>query len=720
MRTRSTILIGALLLAPAAYAQAQDTSTSSAQTQATPATTSPKIGQVDFGFYGNNVTGDEARYSRYRDLRDGAYGYLDQFRFTKENETTFFHAEANRVGYRDQRYSAQVENIGRLKASFDWNQIPLYIGSETRTLFSQQGGGVLTIDNAIRQAIQDKTTTLAVAATGASPVTIRDRRDIGAFNMTYAASRDVDLRFNLSNTHRSGDNLMSSGFGFGGTNTEFAVPVDDRTTNLNTAVEWANEKGLLSVGYDGSWYDNKIPSLTWDNPSRATDASNLSSKGRLALWPTNNANTVRVNGSIKLPYRSHATAAVSFGRWSQDAALVPNTINTALTSPALERSTAEAKADIASTVLGFTSRPTDALWLNARYRYYDYTTKTPTFENQFVLYDSSLGSLEETAPVDFRHNTFDADASYSAMRYLGFGAGFTREDDTRTDRAFGKTAENSVRVSMDSTGNQYVTARLKYEYSKRTGSEFDEAVLTDAGEHADLLRFDIAPRTRKEVLAMVTVTPVPVFAVNGTVGTGRDNYPDSYFGLRDNNHDSYSIGFDVVPNDVVTFGLNYGFEKYTALQWSRDALPTSLNATQFYDPTRDWNINATDKVKTWSANLDLLKALPKTDMRFSYDMSDGNAAYLYGVVANSTLPAPVQYTTQPKNRTKIAKADLQYFIRPNVAFGGAYWYEDYSTQDPTLNPALLQPLAVGAGLYSGYAYQPYKANTFFLRMRYLW
>ena len=104
---------------------------------------------------------------------------------------------------------------------------------------------------------------------------------------------------------------MSSGFGFSGTATDFAAPVDDRTTDVTTGVEWANQKGLVAVNYDGSWYNQNIPSLTWDNPVAFTNSASVPSQGRLALWPSNNANTLRVNGSLKLPYHSKASAALS-------------------------------------------------------------------------------------------------------------------------------------------------------------------------------------------------------------------------------------------------------------------------------------------------------------------------------------------------------------------------------------------------------------------------
>lgn len=749
MRTKTLSLIGVLLLASAAVARAQDFSrlgitvspaamqppaaAGVAQTpaaQPAPQATTPKpdvaslnpptMGRVDFGFRTTSLTGDAARFDRLSDLRDGTFGYLDGFHFKTDNERTLFRADANRVGYRDQQYAVNYRLAGRVKASFDWTQVPLYIGSETRTLFSATGNGVLTVDPVLRQAVQNKTLTLVAAAAQAAPVTIRDRRDIGDAKFTYQASRNLDVNVRVTTTRRNGTNLMSAGFGFGGTVTELPAPVDDRTTDMTTGVEWANQKGLFSVNYDGSWYNQNIPSLTWDNPAAFTSSASLSSQGRLALWPTNDANTVRVNGSVKLPYHSKASAALSYGRWSQNQPLLPNTINPLLSSP-LERSTAEARADVTGMVYNFSSRPIANLWLDARDQYYKYDTKTPAFSNVVVNYDSAMGALQETDQLAFHRNAFDVDATYSPYRYFDIGAGYTREDDAQNNRAFGKDATDAARVTFSSTGNQYVTARLRYEYSKRTGSEFDAGFLTDAGEHVNLLRFDIAPRTRNEVLAILTVTPVSVFDVNATVGTGRDNYPDTFYGLRNNNHDSWSIGFDVVPTQAVTVGVNYGYEKFTTLQWSHDALPTSLNATQFFDPTRDWNIDSSDKAKTFSANLDLVKALPKTDIRLSYDRTDGNSAYIYGVVPNSTLPTPTQYNTQPKNRAQVAKADVQYFVRANVAIGAGYWYQEYSVQDPTLDPTLLQPLALGTGfLSSGYAYRPYQGNTGFFHVTYLW
>jgi hypothetical protein len=216
-----------------------------------------------------------------------------------------------------------------------------------------------------------------------------------------------------------------------------------------------------------------------------------------------------------------------------------------------------------------------------------------------------------------------------------------------------------------------------------------------------------------------------VFDVNASIFYGHDNYPETTYGLQDNKNQGYSLGFDVVPNAMVNFGLNYGQEKYDTYQTSRTSNP--LPDPTFNDPRRDWNNTINDKVDTFSMNLNLVKAIKRTDIRFLYDISDGNTNYTYGLVTGTTLPTPVQYGTQPKNRLNVGKIDAQYFVRQNLALGVAYWYEEWKVQDFALDPGIIDQLIVRnptsnalTGFYTGYSNEPYKANTFFVRMSYLW
>lgn len=759
MRTR-TILIGALLLTPAGLAQAQDqqqqtttaAQTTAAQTTATPASPSiPKYGQLDFGYRGDSISGDEARYNRFRDFRDGAF--IDRLRLERVTETRLFRAEANNVGYRDQRYYAEFQAIGKLKANAEWNQIPLFISNSTASLYTHTGNGVLAIDNAIQQALQNATL-LGTAArdlaisnaltTQARQFDMRSRRDVGAFDLVYTLNRDVDLKLNVKNTHRTGFNLMSFGFGTSpGLNpsVEMGVPLDNRTTDIKSQIEFANTRGLLSVGYNGSWFDNGIPTVRFDNPLRATDIINGPSVGQAVMWPTNSSFSVNVNGTYKLPARTRASAAISVGRWSQDETIAPPSVNTALVSPPLERATAETRADIVSMVYSLNSRPVKNVWLNAKYRYYDYANKTPHFvAGQAAIGDWAVTTqIHETEPSSFKRHMLDLDASFTPFEYVAFGLGYGREDADRTFRIFEKTAEDTFRVTMDSTGNDYVTLRAKYESSSRNGSGFEAHLLEEVGEHQETRHFDIANRDRYRVTTVLTVTPVPFLNLNAAVGTGKDDYNETGFGLRDSNNRNWSAGFDVLPIDTVNFGFNYGYEKLTANQYSRAAVPegTASGPQEFFDRRRDWTLDQDDNVKTIAASLDLMKALPKTDIRLSYDLSDGKATYVYGIQPDAptvTVPGVESAIAMPvplapvKNRLTIGRFDVQHFVRPNVALGVVYRYEDYKVQDFALGNATidrLDPVNRSTGvfastIYSGYLYRPYTAHTGWLKVTYLW
>jgi hypothetical protein len=439
---------------------------------------------------------------------------------------------------------------------------------------------------------------------------------------------------------------------------------------------------------------------------------------------------VNVNGAYNLARRTRATAAISFGQWSQDQDIVPPTVNTALVAPPLERATAETQADILSMVYGLNARPLNNLWLNARYRYYDYANKTPHFTaTNAVIGDWSVGTqVHETEPASFKRQNIDLDASFAPFEYLAFGAGYGREDADRTFRIFENTVDDTFRVTVDSTGNQYVGVRFKYEYSTRTGSGFQEHLLEEVGEQPETRHFDIANRDRDRTWVILTLTPVAYLSLNGSVGYGHDDYTDTGFGLRDNNNKNWSAGFDVTPVDTVTFGFSYGYERLTAYQYSRTAAPAP--DPQFDDPTRDWWIDQTDTVKTIMASVDLIKAFPKTDIRLSFDQSDGDATYVYGLKPEQRVftTIPLAQLVPLKNRLTGTRADVQYFVRSNLALGVRYDYEEYKVDDFSLDTDAINRLdpvngtsgVFASTIYTNYLFRPYTGHTAWLRLTYLW
>jgi len=729
MRTREVAMVAALLLT-AAGAAAQDAANSTNAVQKDVVKTAaanpdiPLVNVVDFGVRGTSFGegSDQARYQHYRDLRNGAT--FDRIRYFKETDSVKYNFQADNVGYRDQRFSASYLNYGKVKANFEWNQIPIFYSTDTRTLYDISSPGALPMSDVVQAGIQSKALTLNTAMNGASPFKMRTQRDVANASFSYSATPNVDIGVTFRNTQKTGTQPWGGSFGISGAiATELPVPVDHRTTDIGTSLEYANDRGFARVSYDGSFFHNNLSTLTWDNPSRVTDSPTLGPvQGRMSLWPNTDMNTVSVSGGLKLPAHSNATAYLSFAGMTNNNPLIPFTVNTQIVSPALSRPNSDVNARVTAMNYTLTSRPVTSLWFSARYRVYDFDNRTVPFAvTNSVNYDTAIVALNNSSePFGSVRHTFDADATYSPIRYVGFRAGYTREDVDRTYRIVENTTENIGRVSVDLTGLGWMTLRSVFEHSTRTGSPVDERELLSIGEQPSLRQYDIADRNQNRFNTILTVMPASMFSVNASAGIGSLDYPGTNFGMRSGDSHFYSIGADYVPSNKVSLGATYGYEAYDSLQASRTANP--LPDPQFLDPRRNWTDNAADRTKTFGGSMDLIRVFSRTDIKLAYDSSRGESTYTYGLVPNTVLPPPLQLTPVT-NVLQRATVDGRYFITKQFAVGVVYWFDKYQVSDFALSPvaSLAQP-ATGTPtlMMVGYFYAPYTANTVMGRITYLW
>jgi MtrB/PioB family decaheme-associated outer membrane protein len=739
MRTKSLTMVVALLLI-AGGAAAQNGATPAAQPDVTKpdgasSTEFPLVNVLDIGVRGTSFGSDSdpARFQRYRDVRDG--GTLDRFRLFKDTNTYRYNLQADHIGYRDQRYSGSYTNYGKVKASFEWNQIPLYYSGSTQSLYDQSTPGTLSINDGIQSGIQNKTLALGTALTLAPAFDLRTRRDTATGTMVYSATPNVDVGFTVRNTQKQGAYPWGGSFGISNAiASEMPVPVDHRTTDLGTSLEFSNSRGYARLAYDGSFFRNNVTTLVFDNPGRVSDSPTAGPvQGRMALWPNTDMNTVSASGGLKLPGHSRATAYISVGNMSNNAALLPFTINTALVSPALDRPTADITARVTAMNYLFTSRPVNTVWFSARYRQYEMDNRTVPFKvSNSVNYDTAIVALNQSSePFSQTRHTFDADATYSPVRHVGFRAGYTREEVDRTYRIVENTTEDIGRVSVDLTGLPFLSVRGVFEHGKRRGTPVDGLELLSIGEQPTLRQYDISDRDSDRFSTIIVVTPLSALSFNTSVAFGRQEYPGTNFGLRNNDNQVYSLGFDYVPTDRVSMGLTYGFEKYTALQASRTANPLPANTVaflndptqQFNDPRRDWTDDSADRVHTVDASFDLIKLITKTDIKVAYSYSRAESTYTYGLAPNTVIAAPLQLSPV-LNELQRGTVDGRYFLTRHFAVGLIYWFDQYRVDDFALSPvtSLAQPAnsASPTLMMLGYFYRPYTANTVMARMTYLW
>src|SRR5678816_839290 len=110
---------------------------------------------IDVGGRASSISGDSARYERYRDLGDGLF--LEAIRWDGQKNDWLLSLKGDHTLYKDQRYVARAERPGRLKSWFVWDQVPMLMSRTTQTLFREDfttEPNLFTIDPAIRTQVQ--------------------------------------------------------------------------------------------------------------------------------------------------------------------------------------------------------------------------------------------------------------------------------------------------------------------------------------------------------------------------------------------------------------------------------------------------------------------------------------------------------------------------------------------------------------------------------------
>ena len=515
----------------------------------------------------------------------------------------------------------------------------------------------------------------------------------------------------------------------------------------------------------------------WDNPILFNDYSNGLApplgpydpsgysngngpgQGRASVAPDNMMHVVSATGLYKLPGRTALNGTLQLTSQRQDDELIPFTINPVINTPLvfaafpniaqLPRATAEAEARGVNALLSLTSRPYRPVNFTVRYRYNKRDVQTPAFDaREYVRFDAVPEEIEEglSHQFDTARHLLDASVSFTPGGWGTLRAGYGHEAVERRGRGFSDVGEHIFRLSFDTYSSRFVTIRLSLDTGRRRGEGFvdaqsgndeEEPALGPGGTQPTLRYYDEADRDRLRGSVLFTVMPRDAVDVYVQYAGGRDKYmadnttapisrPGELFGLQQSDVASVNVGVNFHPSDVVALGANYGRDTYNSFQLSRNANPPP--DPTWTDPRRDWTLDNDDKINSFSAYLDLMRAVRNTDIRVGYDYSDSKNSYVHGGPRIAALAALNQFIPLPnvENTWHRATADLQYFFTAKVGVGFGYVFDkldivDFSTVDTNgpvgFTPATGEPRIDYLGvLLTGYGNRPYKGSTGFLRL----
>ena len=172
-----------------------------------------------------------------------------------------------------------------MKASFDWNQIPIWYSGDTRIAVSRGSAGRLPAGRRDAAGGAERTATIAACRRRMlRAFDTRSQRDIADARFTYAPRRSLDLKVVIHQQARAGRAAVGRVLRLQ-QRQRGAADVDQRTNELN-ADRWSGRTraAMARVGYDGSWFNNARRDAGLGQPA-ALQRPTLNDRGRLVAGP---------------------------------------------------------------------------------------------------------------------------------------------------------------------------------------------------------------------------------------------------------------------------------------------------------------------------------------------------------------------------------------------------------------------------------------------------
>src|SRR5688572_11174291 len=356
-------------------------------------------------FSGSGVGGDKdsAKFREYKDLDSGAY--LNNFTVMLEKPESAFHLDAvgGGVARTDQYYGFDLGryNTWRVRGSF--SETPHVFTSTYRSLWDGVDSAVLTLRGLRPGGTTDANTTqanmlLAISAAPAAAPELTRKKSRARLDLTLPANWKAFASY--TRERREGMRPFDAVFGGGGGggNVEIPESIDYDTQDVLAGLQFANALTSFSVQAAGSFFQNDIGAMMFQNPLFITTntiagvPATTFTQGQFDLYPSNDYYNLKADFARKFPafLKGRITGVVSIARSQQNDNLIPwaiepltgGTINGVPTGNAwnttasLSRLSADARIDTSLADIGIILNPSRALAVRGKVRYYDTDNST--------------------------------------------------------------------------------------------------------------------------------------------------------------------------------------------------------------------------------------------------------------------------------------------------------------------------------------------------------
>lgn len=513
---------------------------------------------------------------------------------------------------------------------------------------------------------------------------------------------------------KEGDKLIGAVIGTTGGNPRAAIlpePVDWTTDQVEIFARYSYEKLQFQVGYYGSFFRNDHDALRWQNPYSGvagwapaagfgTAVPGAVPFGQLALPPDNQFHQLNASAGYSLDATTRLSGNFSIGRGTQDEDFLPYSINPALVTAALPRSSLDGEIITTSAPVDFTTRLRPKLGLVARYRYSDRDNQSPRAAYNYVGGDSMVQLAPPAAlatsrvrinlPVDSTDHQAKAELDYQLAPETRLSAGYEFHYAEKSYEAIDWEYENTLEAGARHRFSDIVLGGLSYAYSDRETSDYD-ATEPFRDSHSTVFaaaqgafawdnvpsqkRFFLAPRTRNKLRAFLNVMPNEQLDVAFSADYKDDQYSSSELGLREATGWTWNVDATWLVSDTLTGNAFLSMDHYESSQRSVQIGGVQAN---FTDPARYWSADIEDDTITWGLGV---RAQPMENLELGVNFIQ---AHSEGEIDVSTGPLVTPAAAPlPEIRSRLDRFELfgDYRVRRDLKVRLEFIHERYRSRD---------------------------------------
>jgi MtrB/PioB family decaheme-associated outer membrane protein len=677
----------------------------------------PSVNELDLGL--GYVSDDAYHFGRYNGLTDqGAYIIGDVKAKGYAEDGWFWRLRGTNLGLdsRYLRFDAGVQ--GNQQFFIEYDQFPDYENDTASTPFVNPGSTRLLLPDGYDADNLDSYLLPFDQET--------ERKRLGIGGKVFFKSR-WELSGNVSHETKEGTDWTGAAMGpsipdniFKWTNGALLPePVDQETDKLNASLRYNGQDTQMEFAYNGSLFYNNNDALEWTDPLKNPSCTckpgspgcpprdqcgDLYRPGRMSLEPDNQMHQLSGLITHALNPTHRLTALASVSRLTQDDKFLPYNADNVVDM--LPQNSPEAEVWLYRGQVKLSSRPTRKLRLNAQYSYDQRDNNTDVNSYYYYIADGiSAGDVvghtypRTNDPLSYTRNKVDLTGNYYINSMFSLHGGYQYLDVNRdyNDNVRETARENTFTGKLRMRANSELNVDFYGEIGRRNGSQYH----TRLNENPKLRVFYMADVDREKAGVTISYMPLDRLSFSLTTEYWNDDYTESEIGLREStqrsamfdtsyrftDHLSTHVFYNYDESDINLANENKEVEKGTLDVWEADMLDQIHSF--------GWGLSLTGMDK-WDAGVDWVY----TYSRGNIDENGYTAPVdLDGNITGAFTPIDVQ--PFPDLKTSLSSLQLwaKYRYSDKIAYKLSYWYEDYNTEDWSVddltNDSVAQYLLLG-------------------------